>query len=287
MEAEIIRQLTKNFEEAAHQADGLEIWFGRDLQTLLGYSSWQNFCKVIEKAKIACQNSAQNVTDHFVAATRKVKIGSDGEREIDDVALTRYACYLTAQNGDPNKDEIAFAMTYFAIQTRKQELMEERIGEFERLRARYKLTLSEKELSQLAYERGVDNDGFGRIRSKGDEALFNMGTQAMKRRLKAPQNRPLADFLPTITIKAKDFATEMTNFNIKKADLYGEPDISKEHVSSNKIIRNALNDAGIKPEELPPAEDIQKIKRRVEAEGEKLARGTGKLSQKTKTESKT
>jgi DNA-damage-inducible protein D len=241
---------------------GAEFWMARDLQNLLGYSKWENFLDVIEKAKTACQNSTQPVSDHFLNVRKMASLGSGAKREIDDIALTRYACYLIAQNGDPRKDEISFAQTYFAVQTRKQEIIERRLGEMERLQARKKLSLSEKELSQVI---------FAIIRSKGDQALFGgLTTQEMKNRLRVPDARPLADFLPTITIKAKDFSNEITTFNIKKDDLKSEISISSEHVKNNTDVRKLLTDRNIRPEALPPAEDAKKVQRRLEKEQKKL-----------------
>lgn len=223
MKQETVSKLKKNFEEYANETDGIEFWLARDLQKLLDYNDWRNFVNVIEKAKIACENSGQHMGDHFVEVTKKVKIGSEAEREIEDSILTRYACYLIAQNGDPHKEQIAFAQSYFAVQTRKQELIEERIALIERFTARQKLVASETELSKLIYERGVDEQGFARIRSKGDQALFGgFTTSMMKNKLKIAKNRPLADFLPTITITAKNLAAEITNFNVKKDYLQGD-----------------------------------------------------------------
>jgi DNA-damage-inducible protein D len=278
MKTDLIKQLTGNFESAGHLADDVEFWFARDLQDLLGYTEWRNFSIVIEKAKVACRNAGQDEADHFVDVNKMIPIPKGATREIDDVMLTRYACYLIAQNGDPRKDPIAFAMSYFAIQTRKQEVLEKRIDEWERLRAREKLTHTEKELSGVLYERGVDQAGFARIRSKGDKALFGgSSTDQMKLKLGVPKTRVLADFLPTITIKAKDFATEITNFNVKKEDLKGEEPISREHVKNNQAVRKLLKDRGIQPENLPVGEDIKKLKRRVESEDKKLPKTTKKL----------
>ena len=242
---------------------------------LLNYTEWRNFLQVVEKAKIACENSDQYVSDHFVDVNKTINMPKGATKQIDDIMLTRYACYLIAQNGDPRKEQIAFAQSYFAIQTRKQELLEERIEVIERLQAREKLTTTEKEFSKLIYERGVDSMGFGRIRSKGDKALFGGNTTMnMKKKLGVPKGRPLADFLPTITIKAKDFATEITNFNIKRDDLEGEPRITDEHVKTNTEVRSLLAKSNIKPEELPPAEDAKKLERKVKADSKKLLKGS-------------
>jgi len=271
MEKDIIRRLTKTFEESAYQEEDVEYWLARDLQELLEYSEWRNFVKVIEKAKDACKNSKQAVSDHFVDVSKMVRLGSGSERKIDDLMLTRYACYLIAQNGDTRKEIIAFAQSYFAIQTRKQELIEERIQLVERMNAREKLIETETELSKNIYERGVDNQGFARIRSKGDHALFGgNSTLQMKGKLGISKNRPLADFLPTITIKAKDLATEITNFNVNEKDMQGECPITNEHVKNNMDVRGLLAKSGIKPENLPAEEDINKLQRRVRSEDRKL-----------------
>ncbi len=272
MDKLIITKLQKTFEDYAHESYGVEFWFARELQVLLGYTEWRKFQGVIEKAKESCKNSGYDMKDHFVDAAKKVKIGSEAEREIDDIKLTRYACYLIAQNGDPRKEEIAFAQSYFAVQTRKQELVERRIALQERFEARSKLITSETELSKLIYERGVDDSGFARIRSKGDEALFGgHDTKQMKQRLKVPQNKPLADFLPTVTIAAKNFATEITNFNVKQTDLQGERKITDEHVKNNKEMRRVLAKNKIIPENLAAEEDIKKLERKIKKEGEKIA----------------
>ena len=275
MKKETMIQLHAGFEQLVY-ADletGAEYWHAREIQGLLGYSSWQSFSDVIKRAIVACENSGQNSEDHFRGVPKMVGVGSGAQREIVDVELTRYACYLIAQNGDPAKEPIAFAQTYFAVQTRKMEIIEQRLADVERLKARKKLTISEKELSGLIQDRLGNNQSFGRIRSKGDQALFGgLTTQDMKDRLGVPRGSALADFLPTITIKAKDFANEITNFNVKKNDLRTEPDISSEHVKSSTTVRGALKERGITPESLPPAEDVKKIERRLKSEPKKIAR---------------
>ncbi len=272
MRLDTLTKLQKTFEEYAKEADGVEFWFARDLQKLLGYDKWDNFLNAIEKAKAACKNSGHDAQDHFPDVKKMVDIGSDARREIEDIMLTRYACYLIAQNGDPRKEEIAFAQSYFAVQTRKQELIEQRIALIERLSARQKLAASETELSKLIYERGVDDDGFARIRSKGDQVLFGGKTTAqMKSRLGVPKSKPLADFLPTLTITAKNLATEITNFNVKKDELKGEDGITREHMRNNADVRGLLKKRGIRPEELPAEEDIKKLERKVKKDEKKIA----------------
>ena len=272
MDRQIITKLRKTFEDYTRESDGVEFWYARELQNILGYVEWRKFQSVIEKAKEACKNSGYKIDDHFVDAAKKVTIGSEAEREIDDIMLTRYACYLIAQNGDPRKDEIAFAQSYFAVQTRKQELVEQRIALQERFEARSKLIASETELSKLIYERGVDDSGFARIRSKGDEALFGgYDTKQMKYRLNIPQSKPLADFLPTVTIAAKNFATEITNFNVKRDDLQGEGKITGEHVKNNREMRRVLAKNKINPENLPAEEDIKRLEQKVKKDEYKLA----------------
>lgn len=256
----------------------VEIWFARDLQTVLGYTRWENFQTAIKRAVESCNSQGINIDDHFREVTKMVTLGSGAIREVQDYMLTRYACYLIAQNGDPRKEQVAFAQSYFAVQTRKAELIEERLKHLSRLETRDKLRASEKQLSQNIYERGVDDNGFGRIRSKGDAVLFGgHTTEDMKKRLGVKDNRPLADFLPTLTIAAKNLATEMTNYNVENKDLYGERAITAEHMQNNKSVRKMLGDRGIKPEELPPAEDIKKLERRVASEQKKIEKTSAKL----------
>ena len=279
MKSEIIKTLSETFEDHSHFTDNeVEYWFARDVQQLLGYTEWRNFLKVIIKAKISCDSTDNNILDHFVDINKMVQLGSGSEREVDDIMLTRYACYLIAQNGDSRKEQISFAQNYFDIQTRKFELIEKRINDWERLQARQKLTLSEKELSELIYEQTGSDKNFGVIRSKGDQALFGKTTQQMKDKLGIPSNRALADYLPTITIKAKDFATEITVFNTKDKNLKSEKEISSEHITNNKSVRNILLQRGIKPENLPAEEDIKKLERRVSSEPKKLGKNPDKLN---------
>jgi DNA-damage-inducible protein D len=279
MKKEIIQSLTNNFEDHSHITEnGIEFWFARDLQHLLGYTEWRNFFKVITKAKITCEATNNEVSNHFVDVNKTITMPKGASKEIQDIMLTRYACYLIAQNGDPRKESIAFAQNYFAIQTRKFELIEQRIKDWERLQARQKLTFSEKELSELIYEQTGNDRNFGIIRSKGDQALFGgHNTKQMKAKLGVPQNRPLADFLPTITIKAKDFATEITVFNTKEKGFKTERQISAEHITNNRSVRKILLERGIKPEELPAEEDIKKLERRVKSDNKKLDKNPDKL----------
>ena len=278
METQQIQTLTATFEEHAQRMeDGVEYWLARDLQHLLGYSKWDNFLSVISKAKTACEVSGHTIADHFADVGKMVEIGSGAPREIDDVLLTRYACYLIAQNGDPRKPEIAFAQTYFAIRTHQAELIEQRLLEAERLQARRKLSCTEKELSDVIYEQTGGNQNFALIRSKGDHALFGKSTQAMKAQWKVPDNRPLADFAPTIVLKAKDFATEITIHNARTHHMRSEPAISREHVTNNEAVRQTLLSRGIRPESLPPDEDVKKVERRLAAADKKTLQNPDKL----------
>jgi DNA-damage-inducible protein D len=283
MKQEQIIELFDKFEKLCYIFKDFECWSAREIQEILGYSKWDNFLNVIEKAKKACENSGSSTSDHFADIGKMVQIGSGTERKVDDIALTRYACYLIAQNGDTTKTPIAFAQTYFAVQTRKQEIVEKRLLDIARVAAREKLSKSEKKLSGIIYERGVDEKGFALIRSKGDQALFGgFSTNDMKRKLGIPDNRPLADFLPTLTIKAKDFATELTSHNVVDKNLKGEKQISKEHIDNNIAVRKILNQRGVLPEKLPAVEDIKKVQRQLESDEKSIVKESKKKNTKPK-----
>jgi len=278
MKPETIASLVENFESHVHKTDeGVDFWLARDLQILLGYSAWQNFTNVITKAKTACEISGKGSQDHFIDINKMVDIGSGAKKEVDDMMLTRYACYLTAQNGDSSKEAVAFAQTYFAIQTRNAEIIQQRIAEVERIRARDKLSKTEKELSSIIFEQTGSDKNFGLIRSKGDKALFGYTTSEMKDRLKIPQGRAIADFQPTILLKAKDFATEITIFNTKTKKLRSELSISDEHITNNRSVRKILISRGIQPEQLPAEEDIKKVERKLRSDEDKTLKKLGKL----------
>lgn len=278
MKIEIIKSLINNFESYANKSsEGVEFWLARDLQQLLGYAKWDNFVAVISKAKTACEVTGHNINDHFADVGKTIQMPKGAQKEVPDIMLTRYACYLIAQNGDPRKEEIAFAQNYFAVQTRKFEIIEKRIQEFERLNARQKLTETEKELSGIIFQQTGSDKNFALIRSKGDKALFGYTTQEMKNRLGVPTGRALADFQPTIILKAKDFATEITIFNSKSKNLRSEQVISEEHITNNRSVRKTLLSRGITPEKLPPEEDIRKIERKLKSDEKKSLKKPDKL----------
>lgn len=282
MKKDIVYKLTENFEDFLQiTEEGIEFWLARDLQHLLGYGKWDNFQNVISKAKTACEISGQNISDHFADVGKMVEIGSGAQKEVDDVMLTRFACYLITQNGDPRKEQIAFAQTYFAVQTRKAEIIEQKILEIERVQARNKLAETEKELSHVIFEQTGGNENFALIRSKGDQALFNRNTQQMKDRW-GIKNKPLADFMPTILLKAKDFATEITIFNAKQKQMKTESQISNEHFTNNKSVRSTLLSRGIVPENLPPEEDIKKLERKLKSEEVKSLKDNKGFNNKNK-----
>ena len=270
MKSEEIKNLFVQFEAAASEIEGIECWSARELQELLGYNKWENFENVIQKAKSACTNAGEDVANHFPDVRKTIPMPKGAEKEIDEILLTRYACYLVAQNGDSQKEEISFAQNYFAVQTRRAELVEQRLLENERVIAREKLSQTEKQLSGILYERGVDSQGFAIIRSKGDQALFRLNTQMLKKKMGIPDNRPVADFLPTISIKAKDLAAEMTGLNVQSKDLTGQSKIEKEHIDNNTAVRDMLNKRGIVPENLPTAEDVKKLQRKLEGDEKKI-----------------
>ncbi|MES2331797.1 MAG: DNA damage-inducible protein D [Bacteroidota bacterium] len=281
MKKELITELFVQFENAVYDYKGIECWSARELQEIFNYTEWRNFIKVIDKAKNACTQAGEKLSDHFVDINKMIGLAKGAQREVEDIALTRYACYLIAQNGDPAKPTVAFAQTYFAVQTRKQEIIEKRLLDIERVTARDKLTQSEKKLSGVLFERGVDSNGFAIIKSKGDQALFGgFSTQDMKRKLGVADGRALADFLPTLTIKAKDFANELTSHNVVEKELHGQQPIAKEHIDNNLAVRKMLKERGVQPEALPPAEALKKVNKRIDYEDKKVLKPVKKRGKK-------
>ena len=280
MKKELIQELFERFEQAGYTLNSIECWSARELQILLGYSKWENFVKVIDKAKESCRNAGEEVLHHFPDVRKVIEAGKGAKHEIDEILLTRYACYLVAQNGDSRKEEIAFAQNYFAVQTRRAELVEKRLLEYERIKAREKLSQTEKQLSGVLYERGVDSKGFAIVRSKGDQALFRLSTLQLKKKMGVPDNRPLADFLPTVSIKAKDLAAEMTSVNVQSKNLKGQTPIEKEHIDNNVAVRKMLIQRNIIPENLPPADDVKKLQRKLDSDEKKLLKEVKKKNKK-------
>ncbi len=273
MQRERIHELNTTLERRMRRetATGTEFWLARDLQSIFGYVHWANFERVIHKAMMACEAAGHAVDDHFLRLEKIEDISARRSLKVTDYALTRYACYLVAQSADATKDQVALARNYFASPANEQDTVEGRRADAERIEARRKLSESEKVLSGLIYEHVEDDEGFRRIRTKGDQALFGgVTTRQMKRRLRVPKGRAMADFLPTLTIKAKDFANEITNFDIKRDYLHTEAQITREYIKNNREIRKVLERRKIKPEELPAAEDVKKVERRLSKEDKSL-----------------
>lgn len=271
MNPKTVKSLTTNFEDNKHQTkEGVDFWYARDLQKLLGYIQWRNFEKIIKRAQKSCKSAGVPMQDHFADVSKSIISGKGATFETNDIILTRYACYLIAQNGDPSKSQIAFAQAYFAVQTRKLELLEEKINQIERIKAREKLSKSEKQLSRMIYEKTKNEKAFGYIRSKGDEALFGLSTAKMKVKWAIPKSKPLADFAPTVVLKGKDFANEMTVFNTQEKNLNKTREITEEHVENNKIVRSAMKERGIIPENLKPEADVAKVKRKLNIKKKEL-----------------
>lgn len=287
-----LNQYRDRLTELAHtlenEAGTIDVWYARDIQKALDYTKWQNFQKVVAKAAEACENASQSVSDHFTEVSKTIQMPKGATREIQDILLTRYACYLIAQNADPSKEVVAFAQSYFAVQTRLNELNEkelsERVEADLRLKARDRLKESEKELSRAIHERGLPDASFARIRSQGDAALFGRSTGEMKKKLQVPKGRPLADFLHRVLISGKAFAADLTSLSIETDNLATEQAITFEHVKNNTDVRKMLIERGVYPENLPPQEDIKKLERRLKKLDKKALEELNKLIESGKKE---
>ena len=275
MEGNEIAKRQLAFDDCANVEDDVEFWYARDIMKPLGYTQWRRFEDAIKRAMASCESSETPVNRHFAKVGKMVDLGLGAKREVVDYKLTRYACYLVAMNGDTRKQEIAFAQAYFAVQTRKQETIERKIAEIQRVHSRRSLAESEKRLSSVVYEHGMSDKGFDIMRSRGDQALFGgNSTAAMKKRLGVPDKKPLADMLSDVAINAKSLANSMTSYNVEDKGLHGDVPIINEHVGNNQSVRSTLLERGIIPENLPPAEDTKKLERRLKADERNLKGGT-------------
>ncbi len=268
-----IQKNLESIKRVSNDDHPMEFWSARDLMPMLGYTKWQKFTEVIERAKAACKLSGQNIDDHVTGAGKMIATGKGATRKIEDFFLTRYAFYLIAQNGDPRKPEIALAQTYFATQTRKQELLEQRDMESKRLDARAKLRETESKIESTVYERGIKYPvEFATFKNKHIEALYGgISASQLKKIRKIPPKRSLADFDSHVELKAKDFALAMTDHNIKEKDIRGKEAMNTEVVKNSRETRQALLNRGIKPEHIKPEEDLKLVESRKNKEAKRIA----------------